>query len=217
MITVPQATEKIIKRSRYLTEAMMKDLINFSSLARYIQPEVEEIVMKDVTRASIIMAIKRYAASLKKKGASTPLLADAPDMIVRSNLKLYFVKNSPTLLKKLTEFEEIILVKQKRALFSYGRAETVILTNKLASVEMSEALREENVITTIDDVSSITIHITYNAVGTPGILNIFIKSLAWEHISLLSMFVSNSELTLVLKKDDVHTAFGIFQALFEQG
>ena len=44
MITVPEATEKIVKRSRYLSEALSKDLINISSLSRYIKPEIEEII-----------------------------------------------------------------------------------------------------------------------------------------------------------------------------
>ncbi|KKR14834.1 MAG: hypothetical protein UT44_C0049G0001, partial [Candidatus Levybacteria bacterium GW2011_GWA1_39_32] len=32
MITVPEATEKIIRRSRYLSEALSKDIINISGL-----------------------------------------------------------------------------------------------------------------------------------------------------------------------------------------
>ena len=48
MITVAQATEKIIYRSRYLSEAISKGLINTSALARYIKPEVDEILIKQV-------------------------------------------------------------------------------------------------------------------------------------------------------------------------
>lgn len=215
MITVPQATEKIIRRSRYLSEAMMKDLINFSSLARVIQPEVEEIVMKEVTRASIVMAIKRYASSLKKKGVTPPLLTEAPDMIVRSNLTAFFVKNSTPLLSKLSQIEETSLEMQKKVLFSYGRAETVMLANKLTADSLRTLLKDETITRQFEDVSSITIHVPSDAVITPGILNLFVKSLSWEHIPLLTLLVTESELTIVLKKEDVHTAFGILRSLFE--
>lgn len=214
MITVPQATEKIITRSRYLTEAMSKGLINASSLALHIQPEVEEIVMKKVTKASIMMAINRFTASVKKQGNTKPLLPDAPDMIVRSNLTVFFVKNSPDLLKKLITIENNSNGQQKKALFSYGRAETVILSNKLTTEALKKTLSSEDVTLHYSDVSSITVHITSNAVETPGMLNLFVKSLAWEHLTLLTLFVSEHELTLVLKNDDVHPAFGIMQALF---
>ena len=46
MITVPEAVGKIVGRSRYLAEAMSKGIINNSSLARYIKPEIEEILIK---------------------------------------------------------------------------------------------------------------------------------------------------------------------------
>ena len=65
MITVPEAAEKIIKRSRYLSEAMSKGFINNSSLARYIKPEIEEMVFRKVNESSVIMALNRLQKSLK--------------------------------------------------------------------------------------------------------------------------------------------------------
>lgn len=56
MITVPEATKKIVERSRYLVEAMSKGLINYSSLARYIKTELEQMLLKPVSEASILMA-----------------------------------------------------------------------------------------------------------------------------------------------------------------
>lgn len=214
MITVPQATDKIIKRSRYLTEALSKDLINASSLADHIHAEVEALTMKSVTRGSIIMAIKRFSKSLSVKNASTPPLIEAPDMIVRSNLVLFFVRNSPTLLQKLAAIEHTSSGYQKKALFSYGRVETVILVNKLAAPAIEEALREETITLSYPEVSSITLHLPETSVETPGIFNFFIKSLAWEQINLRSLLVTHTEVTLVFATEDIHTAFGILQSLF---
>ena len=56
MITVPEAAKKIIERSRYLSEAISKGIINYSALARYIRPEIEQILIKKVSLASVIMA-----------------------------------------------------------------------------------------------------------------------------------------------------------------
>jgi hypothetical protein len=197
VITVPQATEKIIKRSRYLSEAMGKDLINAASLARYIQPEVEEMTFKKVTPASIMMAIKRLRTAFITHGQSVPLFTEAPDMIVRSNLTLWYIKNSPLLFRKLVTLDEASASYQKKALFTYGRAETIILANKLLSAEVEKILKNEVINRTDEQVSAITIHLPEGAIDHPGIYNYFLKSLAWEGISLLGVLSTQTELTLV--------------------
>lgn len=214
MITVPQATEKIIKRSRYLSEAMAKDLINASSLARYIHSEVEELVFKKVTLSSIVMAIKRQRSKFKSNYKSITIFDEAPDMIVRSNLTLFYIKNSSLLLNKLLTVEKTSANFQKKALFTYGRIETIILANKITSESLQKILQGENISRIFANISAITIHLPEKAVVTPGIFYFFIKSLAWEGISILDMLSTQTELSLIFEQKDIHIAFSILQSLF---
>ena len=89
MITVPEATKKIVERSRFLSEAISKRLINYSSLARYIKPELEEMLFKKVSQGSIIMALKRLESEFVPKYNPQNVFGEAPEMNIRSNL--YFV------------------------------------------------------------------------------------------------------------------------------
>lgn len=214
MITIPQATEKIIKRSRYLSEAMAKDLINASSLARYIQAEVEELVFKEVTLSSIVMAIKRQRGKFKSNFQSVTIFDEPPDMVVRSNLTLFYIKNSPTLLSKLSTVEKTSAGFQKKALFTYGRVETSILANKVTSESLQKILEGESIVLCMTNVSVITIHLPEKAVTSPGIFYFFIKSLAWEGVNILDMLSTQTELSLIFEQKDIHTAFGILQSLF---
>lgn len=216
MITVPQAVEKIIKRSRYLSEAMSKDLINASSLARYIKQEVEDLVFKKVTTGSIIMAVNRLQSSFTAGYKQITIFQEAPDMIVRSNLTLIYVKNSSDLLQKLSTIEKSGQSFQKKALFTYGRIETIILTNKINLDSIKKILKGEETIETFPNVSSITIHLPQDAVTNPGIFYFFIKSLAWEGVNILDILSTHSELTLIFKPEDINSAFGILQSLFEE-
>lgn len=84
MITVPEATEKIIKRSRYLSEALSKDLINISSLARYIKPEIEEMLIKNVSTSAIIMSLKRLSEKLETPTSFQNLFIKAPKMTIQT-------------------------------------------------------------------------------------------------------------------------------------
>ncbi|MBI3341496.1 hypothetical protein HY024_00055 [Candidatus Curtissbacteria bacterium] len=216
MITVPQAVEKIIKRSRYLSEAMSKDLINASSLARYMKPEVETLVFKKVTSGSIIVAIKRLQKSFSAGYKPITIFEEAPDMIVRSNLTLIYVKNSNNLLAKLSTIEKSSHNFQKKALFTYGRVETIVLTNKVNLENIEKLLKNEEITETYPNVSSITIHLPEDSVKTPGIFYFFVKSLAWEGVNVLDILSTHSELTLVFNSEDINTAFGMLQSLFEK-
>jgi|SRR3989338_4980434 len=216
MITVPQAVEKIILRSRYLTEAMSKDLINASSLARYMKPEVESLVFKKVTTGSIIVAVKRLQKSFSSGYKPITIFQEAPDMIVRSNLTLIYVKNSNNLLQELSKIEKAGQSFQKKALFTYGRVETIILTNKINLSNIEKILSREEIIETYPNVSSITIHLPVDSVKTPGIFYFFIKSLAWEGVNILDILSTHSELTLIFNSEDINTAFGMLQSLFEK-
>jgi len=216
MVTVPQAVEKIVRRSRYLTEALSKDLINASSLARYMKPEVEDLVFKKVTLGSIIVSVKRLQKSFKSGYPQITIFKEAPDMIVRSNLTLIYVKNSTSLLQKLSKIELSGQIFQKKALFTYGRVETIILTNKINLNSIAKILKDEETIESFPNVSSITIHLPQEAVINPGIFYFFLKSLAWEGVNILDILSTHTELTLIFKPEDINSAFAILQSLFEK-
>lgn len=216
MITVPQAVEKIINRSRYLSEALSKKLINTTSLARYIKPEVESITFKEVTTGSIAVAINRLQKSYGKGYRKITIFKEAPDMIARSNLTLIYLKNSDKLLTKLSTVEKDSLAFKKKALFTYGRVETEILTNKINLEGIKKILKGEEITQYFPNVSSITIHLPQEAVKNPGIFYFFIKSLAWEGVNILDMLSTETELTLVFEPKDTNTAFAILRSLFEE-
>src|SRR5688572_28547838 len=94
MITVPEASKKIIERSRFLSEAISKRLINYSSLARYIKPELEEMLLKKVSNGSIIMALKRLETEFNPKYKPQTVFSDVPEISIRSNLYFACLPNT---------------------------------------------------------------------------------------------------------------------------
>ncbi len=86
MITVPEATRTIVMRSRYLSEAMSKRIINNSSLARYIRPELEKMLLKEVSNSAVIMALNRMSTEIKPKYFTGNIFKTPPEIIVRSNV-----------------------------------------------------------------------------------------------------------------------------------
>lgn len=137
-------------------------------------------------------------------------------MIARSNLTLIYLKNSDKLLTKLSTVEKDSLAFKKKALFTYGRVETEILTNKINLEGIKKILKGEEITQYFPNVSSITIHLPQEAVKNPGIFYFFIKSLAWEGVNILDMLSTETELTLVFEPKDTNAAFAILRSLFEE-
>jgi hypothetical protein len=51
-------------------------------------------------------------------------------------------------------------------------------------------------------------------IHTPGIYYFFLKSLAWEGITILELFSVQEQITLVFEEKDVSNAYTILQSLF---
>lgn len=120
MFTVPEAARKIVTRSRYLSEAMSKGIINNSSLARYIKPEIEEMLLRKISSSSIIMALQRMSSEIKPKYFSGNIFRETPQIIVHSNLEPEGVKNLESDIFKLKDLSSITIKLPKEAIKTPG-------------------------------------------------------------------------------------------------
>lgn len=213
MLSVPEAVDKIVRRSRYLSEAFSKDIINASALARYIKPEVEEILLKKVSKASILMAIRRVSINNKPQPRYKAILSYPPEMIVRSNLHTIYLLNSIELsdiLSKITKHnnENYFLN------ITQGTTETTVITSNNLYKEITTLLKHQKIISSFSNLSGITIKLPKEAIVTPGIYYFFLKSIAWEEINLQEIVSNYQELTLIFKDEDINRAFSILKSLF---
>jgi len=212
MITVPEATKTIIERSRFLSEAISKRLINYSSLARYIKPELEEMLIKKVSQGSIIMALKRLESEFVPKYNPQNVFSEAPEMNIRSNL--YFVSLSNNEVTGLS----ILISREATARSLYcqvkGLYESTFLLSEDLYNQFKNAIEDRNPIIKTQKVSCLTISLPTKAREASGIYYFFLKSIAWEGINVLGSISTIHELTLIFDDKDVDRAFKIVRSLF---
>lgn len=212
MITVPEATKKIVERSRFLSEAISKRLINYSSLARYIKPELEEMLVKKVSQGSIIMALKRLEDDFNPKYKPQTVFSSSPEMVIRSNLYLLCLPNNETgglsvlLSRESTE----------RSYFSQNKGlhETNYILSQDLLDKFKSTIDSKTKILEPQKVSAITIYMPDEAYKSAGIYYFFLKSLAWEGINILEIISTIHELTLILDDSEIDRAFKIIKSLF---
>ena len=137
MITIAEITESLIRKSPFLEEALSDGLINVSSLARMLKPDIEKKLQKPIKEGAIVMAINRISPSkqLKVKRVLNTFIQGLGDFTVRSNLSTYTFKNSPTLFTKQAKILQ--MASERKDLFctiSQGINESTVTVSNASGV-----------------------------------------------------------------------------------
>lgn len=212
MKTIQQAVTSIVNKTPFIEEALYDKLINVSALARIIQPEVEEVLKKDVKPGAIMMAINRISPSnvLRVRKNVRKMALSSGDFIVRSDLSDFTFKNSPSLLQKITHLlKEIENNNDVFFTISQGVFETNIVASSALNDKIESIFKEEQKLWFLANLASITIKLPKSNMEQSGIYYFILKQLAWVNISVQEVISSTHEMTIVVKETDINRAFAI--------
>jgi len=216
MITIPQTVESIVVNQPFIAEALVEGLINVSSLARKIQPQVENILRKEVKTGAIVMALNRLIPHLEVKintGVSE-LIYNLRDIIVRSHLIDYTYKNSNSLIEKHTELLKAIGPNQE---FFYTMVQGVfesnlVVSNSLAG-KVNQFFADEHLLCKNENLSAVTLKLPQANTNQPGFYYYILKSIAWAGINIKEVISTTNEFTIVVKDNDIDKTFSVLTNL----
>ena len=216
MKTIQEAVEITIRKTPFIEEALNEKLINVSSLARVVLPEVSKLLKKEVKVGAVMMAINRLspANELRIRKNIKKLALDLGDVIVRSDLCDFTFKNTTSLLKEIAK----ILSKSADSndyflTVSQGIFETNIVTSKNLKPYVEEIFKLENLINNVNDLASITIKLPKDNLEQSGIYYFILKQFAWANIAVQEIISTTHEMTIVVKEEDVNETFSILMDL----
>jgi len=216
MRTIQEAVEITIRKTPFIEEALHEKLINVSSLARVILPEVTKSLKKEVKVGAVMMAINRLspACELRIRKNIKRLAIDLGDVIVRSDLCDFTFKNTPSLLKEIAK----ILSKSADSndyflTVSQGIFETNIVTSKNLKPFVEEIFKSESLINNVNNLASITIKLPKENLDQSGIYYFILKQFAWANIAVQEVISTTHEMTIVVKDEDVNETFSILMDL----
>ena len=187
MVSISHVVEDIVKHRPYLSESLAAGIINVSSLARQLQPDVERKLRKEVNTGAIVMALNRLAPYLqvREQVQLNKLLSNMGDIILRSNLCDYTFKNSPTLLdchievlKNLVKNDEIFYTMVQ------GVFETNLVISDAMETLIADFFKDELCLFKQGSLSSVTLKLPKGNSMQPGFYYTIMKELSWEGINL---------------------------------
>jgi aspartokinase len=216
MKSLGKITEELINKSPFLREAMSENLINISSLARKLRPEIEKVAEKEVNEGAIVMAIKRmppgyyHQLDLKIKN----VMGEIGDILVRSNLASFTFENSDTLKEKQLEIVNV-LNKENDSFFAITRGitETTIIVNSSHTEKITDIFKKEKLTTESQNLASVTVKLPSINIKLHGVYYYILKHLAWDGINITEIISTSNEFTTVVSQSDIDRAFSILMKL----
>jgi hypothetical protein len=216
---MPNLREEIkamLKEQPFIEEALYEGLINISSLARKMTPELEKRMGKTVNEGAIIMAVRRIGPGLQLQlqNRFRRFMTQLGDIIVRSNLVEYTFKNAPTLAACEHTFLTMIAdLNNGFYSFSRGVDETTIIISTHFEEALKTAFEEEPVINSTTELSSITLKMPSSNRETLGLYFFLFKNLSEGGINVMEVISTSNEATFIVRQRDVDRAFSILNGL----
>lgn len=216
MKTIASVVEHYIKTKPYLSTAMAQGIINLTSLARQIQPEIEETLQKPARNGAIVMALKRISDNLEFLSTHkiVKVLKGIGDITVRSNLVDFSFKISESLLSAQAQF--LAETNNNNQIFytsSRGVTESNIIVSSNLTGKIDQFFKEEHLIEKTEHLSSISIKLPTENVTIPGIYYFIFQRLSWEGINVFQVISTSNEFTILVDEDHVNQAFKAIKEL----
>ncbi len=212
MKTIQEAVESTVRKTPFIEEALHEKLINVSSLARIILPEVDKLLKKQVKVGAVMMAINRLspASELRIRKNIRKFTLSLGDFIVRSDLSDYTYKNTKSLLKEIAKILEIAANNDDSFItVSTGIFETNIVISQPLKPYIKEFFTHEKLIHNVENLASITIKLPEGNLEQSGFYYFILKQLAWADIPLQEIISTTNEMTIVVKEKDINQTFAI--------
>lgn len=217
MITIAQSVEDIVVSTPFIEEALGRGLLNLSAYARTIRPQIQEKHLRNVTVASLVMALKRLQPRCRGRKVALYDLVKLRDITVESSFIEYTFRNTPTLGKLQRLLIELAEEKELCMHFVQGIHESTLVVHHALEKGVDRIANNEYVLSKIAELSLMTIRLPADTVETPGVYYPILKALAWAGINFIEIISVSSELTIIFRDKDVDRAFSVMKGLIGQG
>jgi hypothetical protein len=196
--------------------ALSQGIINLTSLARNMMPELEQELGKDVKQGAIVMALKRLSEDLdfRLNHRILKVLKNLGEITVRSSLTDYTFAVSDTILDKQADLiSEINSYQDIFYTSSRGVNETNIVVSDVVSHLVLKHFANERLFQKQDKLASITVKLPKDNVSVPGVYYYIFQRLAWEGISINEVISTANEFTVLVSEEEVDLAFKVIKDL----
>lgn len=216
MKTISSVVEQYIKSKPFLLSSLSQGIINLTSLARIMMPELEAHLGKDVKQGAVVMSLKRLSEELdfKINYKISKVLKNIGEITVRSSLTDFTFISSDSLLDNQAKL--ISEINKQQDIFytsSRGVNETNIVTSTSIEPIVEAIFKNEKLTHKIENLSSITVKLPQENISTPGVYYYIFQRLAWEGVIIHEVISTTNEFTIIVSDEQIDIAFKVIKDL----
>ena len=219
MKTIASCVQELLVARPFLEEALSRDIINYSALAKDLNQPISDLLHKPVKDGAIMMALRRYTPPTSKKNELNlkQIFKDLGDITVRSNLTDFTFYNSKTLIHNHSKvLAEIDADRQVFYAFTRGIHESNIIISSTKKNTIESIFVHETQIATQDQLSAISINLPKGNSKIVGLYYQIFKRLAWENVTLYEVVSTTNEFTILVEDHLIDKAFSVIKGLKNQ-
>jgi hypothetical protein len=214
MLRVSDVVEDEVRRTAFLEAALSDGLINHSALARRLRPRVERRLLRKVSVAAVMMALRRLEPAMARRtggrGRAFPAMGD---LTVRSNLMEFTFHHSATLrashrrfLGRLAHRPDVFVT------YTQGVSQVMLIVSASLERIVEEVFAGESRVAAVKNLSALVLRLPPAVVKTPGAYYRILKQLAWQQINVIDVVSTYTEFTIILDDSQVNAAFAALRS-----
>ncbi len=218
---VAQAVSEILDEMGFLRLALKNDLINYSALARFILPSLEQrLGGRKASMDAVIMAVRRHAKTAGEDDLRSDLLQllGSARIVLRTGMSVLHLRRSSELYAKLVEFEKThvnwhagdkIYVNQRSE-------ELMVIANRKLLPLLHAVIDRDDVLMEYPGVALITIENEEEANKIAGVLAFIANQLEAVNVNMYAVFNSVTKMSFVVSEADAARAYERLNKTFER-
>ena len=216
--SVSEAVRRVIEANPSLQECLMSGIVNYSELARKLQPLLTNILGRPVSIDAVKMALIRYADRVGK-GKLTEFGTRVLEVLARSELEIRtgiaVATFSISALPQLMEITRQLIGKARFFAVMQALTTITIIMDNESFEHVKKLVDEQHIVHVMRDQVAIIIVSPIEIVETPGVLAYITSILARNNVNIVQVESCHTDTVLIISKNDLVRAFRLLNEVIE--
>ena len=199
MVTISHVVTKLVDERIYLHEALSKRIASYGSVAKYLKPDIEKELGKEVEHFAIVTALRRYADKLTTRFNDVVFDTSHSEVNLKTHIIDINVLKTQDLFDKLKRFYDLIDFQKGDILhIIYGRTQVAIVTNERYKDRILKLLQNQHIKKIQENLVALSFTVGKERIEKPGVLFKITRSLAWENINVIEIISVDLDIAFIL-------------------
>lgn len=214
MIKVSDIVEQLIKTDELALESLREGLLNLSAYADKILPQVRNATFNEAKKGTIVVALSRLSKTLASD--KTPSLKPElklTDIGVKSSLAGIVFDKTADIQRKIAVLHPFQISLDDMFSVSEGPSEVTLICTEKSKEKILKSFDTKPKYV-FEDLVALTVKYSEQYAKMPNIYYVLVSALAHKRINIVEIVANFTEVSFIIKKEDMEEALKALNVYF---